>query len=143
MPLKFLHSDGYGNVADAIACIDYATDNGARVMNNSWGGGYYSEGLRLAVARAENADVVVDAVVSPVSPATMEELDSIAKISNHPKPDGAAADAAARGEDVVVGEVTALSSSIVIFSLVWVSKKPSRQNITGRRTRSSSPIRKA
>lgn len=39
MALKFLTANGGGNTADAIQCIHYALDNGARILSNSWGGG--------------------------------------------------------------------------------------------------------
>jgi len=38
MALKFLDNYGYGATADAISCIEYAVDKGAKVLNNSWGG---------------------------------------------------------------------------------------------------------
>ncbi|MGH3087259.1 MAG: S8 family serine peptidase [Rubrobacteraceae bacterium] len=38
MGLKFLGGpDGSGSLADAILAIEYATDNGAKISNNSWG----------------------------------------------------------------------------------------------------------
>ena len=37
MPLKFLDSSGNGTVADAIDAIGYAVDNGAKVINASYG----------------------------------------------------------------------------------------------------------
>ena len=37
MALKFLSSGGYGTGVDAIEAIIYATNNGAKVMSNSWG----------------------------------------------------------------------------------------------------------
>jgi subtilisin family serine protease len=52
IPVKFLGNDGSGTVADAITAIDYATSVGARVMNNSWGGGAYSQLLLDAINRA-------------------------------------------------------------------------------------------
>ena len=45
MGTKFLAAGGSGSTANAITCIEYATDMGARVMNNSWGGG----GLRASL----------------------------------------------------------------------------------------------
>ena len=51
MPVKFLGADG-GLVSDAVAALDYAVDNGARISNNSWGGGGYSRTLHDAIARA-------------------------------------------------------------------------------------------
>lgn len=37
MAVKFLNSSGSGYLSDAISAIEYATDNGAKVLNNSWG----------------------------------------------------------------------------------------------------------
>ncbi|MCC6790747.1 MAG: hypothetical protein IT336_03625 [Thermomicrobiales bacterium] len=59
------------------------------------------------LADEPGADIVIDAAAIPVTPATTEELTFLAAVDKRPKPDPAATDAAARGEDVVVGEVTA------------------------------------
>ena len=59
MPLKFLDGAGSGTTADAISAINYAVNNGARVINNSWGGGSYSQALNDAYANAYNHDVVL------------------------------------------------------------------------------------
>lgn len=55
MACKFLDSTGNGFTSDAIACIDFARTNGARVLNLSWGGPDYSEALSNALwfARAD------------------------------------------------------------------------------------------
>lgn len=37
MACKFVNSFGYGTVAGALACLDYARTNGAHVVNASWG----------------------------------------------------------------------------------------------------------
>jgi len=58
MALKFLSADGSGNAADAIEAILYATQNGARVLNNSWGGGGFSQALRDAIDFANQHQVV-------------------------------------------------------------------------------------
>jgi len=58
MPLKFLDSTGSGTTADAIKAIYYAANNGARVMNNSWGGGGYSIALAEAITYSYYKDVV-------------------------------------------------------------------------------------
>ncbi len=58
MPLKFLDADGTGATSDAIKAIYYAANNGARVMNNSWGGGPYSMALAEAITYAYNKDIV-------------------------------------------------------------------------------------
>jgi len=57
MPLKFLGPFG-GTTSDAIEAIDYATANGCRLTNNSWGGGGWSQSLANAIQRAENAGVL-------------------------------------------------------------------------------------
>ncbi len=58
MPLKFLDSTGSGTTANAISAIYYAVNNGASVINNSWGGPNYSAALEEAIAYAYNAGVV-------------------------------------------------------------------------------------
>lgn len=50
MPLKFLDCWGSGSTADAINAIYYAVNNGAHILNNSWGGGNYSRALHDALA---------------------------------------------------------------------------------------------
>ncbi len=57
IPLKFMAPNG-GVTSDAIEAIDYATANGARLTNNSWGGGGYSQSLQNAIQRAQNAGVL-------------------------------------------------------------------------------------
>lgn len=52
MPLKFLNGSGVGSTADAIQAIYYAVNNGAKVLNNSWGGYSYSAALHEAVTYA-------------------------------------------------------------------------------------------
>ena len=49
MPLKFLDENGIGSTADAVKAIYYAIENGARVLNNSWGGSNYSVALHEAI----------------------------------------------------------------------------------------------
>jgi subtilisin family serine protease len=50
MPLKFLNGNGVGTTSNAIRAIYYAANNGASVLNNSWGGSSYSAALHEAVA---------------------------------------------------------------------------------------------
>lgn len=52
IPVKFLSDSGSGYTSDAIEAVDYATRMGARLSNNSWGGGGYSSSLRSAIQRA-------------------------------------------------------------------------------------------
>lgn len=79
MPLKFLDSNGVGTTSDAVRAIYYAVNNGARVINNSWGGGGFSNALVDAVAYAYSKRVVFVAAagnssanndVSPTYPAS-------------------------------------------------------------------------
>ena len=58
MPLKFLSAGGWGSTGDAILAIDYAVRNGAKVLNNSWGGGGFSYALRDAIVASYNANTV-------------------------------------------------------------------------------------
>ncbi len=63
MACKFLDEFGFGFTDDAIRCIDFAVANGARVLNNSWGGGGFSRPLfdSLSAARRQGVLVVVAA----------------------------------------------------------------------------------
>ncbi len=57
MAVKFLGASG-GSTADAVSSVEYATLMGARVMNNSWGGGAYSQALKDAIDAAGAAGIV-------------------------------------------------------------------------------------
>jgi subtilisin family serine protease len=58
MPLKFLDAGGSGSTGNAILAVQYATRMGARLTNNSWGGGGFSQGLRDAIADAGNHGIL-------------------------------------------------------------------------------------
>lgn len=58
MPLKFLRSNGSGSTSDAIKAIVYATDNGAHITSNSWGGGGSSQALKDAIQYASDRGVL-------------------------------------------------------------------------------------
>lgn len=58
MPLKFLDSAGAGATSNAVRAIYYAVNNGATVLNSSWGGPAYSEALREAIAYAYSKGVL-------------------------------------------------------------------------------------
>ena len=49
MAVKFLNAGGSGSDANAIAAINWARDNGATIMNASWGGGPKSQSLSNAI----------------------------------------------------------------------------------------------
>lgn len=59
MPLKFLGGTGSGSTSNAIRAIYYAVNNGARVINNSWGGPSYSRALHDAITYAYDNKVLV------------------------------------------------------------------------------------
>ncbi len=87
MPLKFLAVDGSGTTADAIRAIYYAVDNGAKVINNSWGGPSYSQGLLDALAYAYKHQVLIVSAagnsgsnndIAPMYPAAMQVPSNLA-----------------------------------------------------------------
>lgn len=53
LPLDFMNADGQGNIGDAILAIQYAADQGARVINASWGGAPCSQTLSRTIADLE------------------------------------------------------------------------------------------
>jgi subtilisin family serine protease len=55
MPLRFLGPTGGGSTADAIAALNYAVKAGAKISNNSWGGGGSSTALYQAIQAAGDA----------------------------------------------------------------------------------------
>lgn len=57
MALKFIGAFG-GETSDAVKCIDYSVQMGVDILNNSWGGGPYSQALFDSVANAQNNDVL-------------------------------------------------------------------------------------
>lgn len=103
MPLKFLDDSGVGKTSDAIQAIYYAVNNGAKILNNSWGGPSYSTALHEAVVYAFNAGSSFVAAagntggnndVQPMYPASYSapnlaaiaattDLDSLASFSNY------------------------------------------------------------
>lgn len=93
MAIKFLSGSGGGTLANAIKSINYATMMGVDVMNNSWGGGGYSEILKESIKRANRAGIVFVAAAgnstndndtSPEYPASYEvpNVISVAAIDN-------------------------------------------------------------
>jgi subtilisin family serine protease len=55
MPLRFINAKGQGKLSDVLSAIDYAISHGAKVLNNSWGGGGYSQALSDLITRAKDA----------------------------------------------------------------------------------------
>ena len=55
MPLKFLGRNGSGSTSDAVKAVNYARQNGADVINASWGGGGFNTALNNAIQAYHNA----------------------------------------------------------------------------------------
>lgn len=75
MAVKGLNSNGAGYLSALIKTIEYATDNGADVINMSWGGSGQSESLDAVLAMAHDAGVTLVAAAGN---------DGIDTISQHP-----------------------------------------------------------
>lgn len=58
MALKFLDSRGRGSLIGVIGAINYAVDNGADVLSNSWGGDQRSYALEEAIQYAEEKGIL-------------------------------------------------------------------------------------
>lgn len=81
MPLKFLDASGVGKTSDAINAIYYAVNNGAKVLNNSWGGTGFSSALLEAITYSYNNNTVFVAAagnessnndITPIYPASYD-----------------------------------------------------------------------
>lgn len=59
MTVKFLGHDGSGTLENGIRTILYAADNGARVVNCSWGGDGYSRALWEAIEYAKTKGTLI------------------------------------------------------------------------------------
>lgn len=59
MPLKFFDANARGTTSAAIEALDYATRNGANIINMSWGDTVYSQALYDAVRRSVSAGCLV------------------------------------------------------------------------------------
>jgi subtilisin family serine protease len=70
IPIKFLSSDGRGYTDDAVSSWQFAVDNGAKVINNSWGG-YVSD-----PALTDSANYVYNSGVVNVAAAGNDNIDA-------------------------------------------------------------------
>lgn len=62
---KFLRKDGGGSLSDAIKCITWAREKGARIINASWGcSGCYSEALLSSIKKSRDAGLLVFAAAA-------------------------------------------------------------------------------
>lgn len=58
MALKYLNSNSAGRTSNAIRAIDYAIQNGASILNNSWGSFSFSSALAEAIERSRKANIL-------------------------------------------------------------------------------------
>jgi hypothetical protein len=63
LPCKFLNSQGFGDVAAALTCLEMVKslkDSGINIVasNNSWGGGGFSQALQDAIAANEQSGIL-------------------------------------------------------------------------------------
>ena len=103
MPLKFLNSSGSGWTEDAIEALNYLvmmrSEYGLniRVVNNSWGGGGYSNALQTAFNILKSVNILpvcaagndaLDADQSPMYPAAykLDNIVSVAAMDKQGKP---------------------------------------------------------
>lgn len=118
MAVRFLDANGSGWYSDAVAATMYAAANGARVTNNSWGGGGYDQPLYDAIKLAQDAGVLTvaaagnnasDSDLYPLFPAAFD-LPGIISVAASTASDGLAffsnwgkvsVDLAAPGESIL------------------------------------------
>lgn len=89
MACKFLAADGFGTSDDALAAIDFAVKNGARVINGSFAGGTFERAFLDALIEARKAGVLFVAAAGndfsdndsyPVYPASYQ-LDNVIAVA--------------------------------------------------------------
>ncbi len=57
--VKMLDSTGNGTTANAILALNYAVENGARIVNISWNGGAFSQAFETALQNAGTKGVLI------------------------------------------------------------------------------------
>lgn len=84
MAVKAFDENGDGDLAGIIAAIHYAVNNGAQIINGSWGGPERSRALEDAIAEANNAGVLFVAAAgneknaTPLYPAAYSSVLAVA-----------------------------------------------------------------
>ncbi|MEM7623859.1 MAG: S8 family peptidase, partial [Planctomycetota bacterium] len=89
LPLRFIGPQT-GSSSDAVEALDYAVAMGAKVSNNSWGGGGFSSAMNSAIARARQAGHIFvssagnngDSVTGYPAGYTQDNIISVANVDN-------------------------------------------------------------
>jgi len=127
MCLKFLDSKGSGSLENALKSIEWAVDNGAKILSNSWGGGGFSQSLFDIIEYAKEQGVIFIAAAgnestdklsypasydldNVISVAATDIADNIASFSNYGLPH---VDIAAPGVDI---ESTVIDNKYKVYS---------------------------
>lgn len=132
MPLRFIGPGG-GYTSDAIAALSYAVSNGAKLSNNSWGGGGYSFSLYNAIQNAgagpnghlfvaASGNSAVDTDASPHYPSSynLDNIISVAATNNRDELSSfsnfgaASVDVGAPGTDIA-------STYTILYDYAWAS----------------------
>ncbi|UCC45225.1 MAG: S8 family serine peptidase, partial [Candidatus Zixiibacteriota bacterium] len=139
MALKIIADDFSKDPAifasDAVEAVDYAVNNGAKIINASWGGSFYSQALYDAIKRAGDAGVIFVAAagndfgndndITPVYPASYD-LDNILSVMSTDHNDEPAAfsnfgatsvDVAEPGEEILSTTPTTEQFPMVVFQV--------------------------
>jgi len=58
MSVKFMDANGSGYLSNAVRAVNYAVQMGAKVLNNSWGGGGFDAAMASAITNAQNRGVI-------------------------------------------------------------------------------------
>ena len=59
MALKFMNSQGHGSMSNAVAGIEYAVKQGAKIINGSFGGSESSQALKDEIKTAQDKGVLI------------------------------------------------------------------------------------
>ncbi len=87
MAVKVLNSEGKGAASTLASGIDYAIENGADIINASWGSDDFSGAIEAAIARAQTDGIIVVAAAgndgaNAASYPASSELDNVVSVAS-------------------------------------------------------------